>query len=150
MTSFSTQAIAGPVIGTMVSNDKGDLSNRVKCAGAQVKNNATTAVQATLLTGAGVVATAVGFKHSTPFTRFVDKSVDTIIKKGNLDYTPVKQFAQRIKNLPPRAKVLAAIGLPLAIGLSYIRDKYLYQAGQIDQKYTDMAKMKEDKEKVLA
>lgn len=44
MTSFSTQAIAGPVIGTMVSNDKGDLSNRAKCAGTQLKNNATTAV----------------------------------------------------------------------------------------------------------
>lgn len=149
MTSFSTQAIAGPVIGTMVSNDKGDLSNRAKCAGAHLKNNATTAAQAVLLTGACGAAGAVGYRHSTPIARFVDKGVDTIIKKGKLDYTPIKQFAQRIKSLPPKAKVLAAIGLPFVIGLSYIRDKYLYQAGQIDQKYTDMAKIKEDKEKVF-
>ena len=74
MTSFSTQAIAGPVIGTMVSNDKGDLSNRAKCAGAQLKNNATTAAQAVLLTGACGAAGVVGYRHSTPIARFVTKA----------------------------------------------------------------------------
>lgn len=37
MTNYITQAACGPVIGSIVSSDKGDIANRTKCAGAQLK-----------------------------------------------------------------------------------------------------------------
>lgn len=42
------------------------------------------------------------------------------------------------------------IGLPLLAISSYISGRHLYKMGQIDQKYTDQAKLKEHQQDVLA
>ena len=60
MTEFITNAALG-VKAPLVAKDKGDLSNRLNCAGAHIKNNAQTLVQDTVVIGgtalgAGVIA----------------------------------------------------------------------------------------------
>ena len=81
MTSFSTQAVCGPVIGSLVAKDKGDASNRTKCAGAQLVNNAKTMAQ-TALVGGGVYGAARAFiKHPNTIVvqtgaKFFDKIIN--------------------------------------------------------------------------
>lgn len=43
-----------------------------------------------------------------------------------------------------------AIGLPLMVISSFISGRHLYKMGQIDQKYSDQAKLKEHQNNILA
>ena len=45
--------------------------------------------------------------------------------------------------MPGKAKAFAIIAL------DYIRSKHLYKMGQIDQKYTDQAKIEENTKKIF-
>lgn len=46
--------------------------------------------------------------------------------------------------MPGKTKAIALIALPALLAVDYIRSKHLYKMGQIDQKYTDQAKLKEN------
>ena len=53
--------------------------------------------------------------------------------------------------MPGKAKAFVLIALPALLAVDYIRSKHLYKMGQIDQKYTDQAKIEENtKKNILA
>ncbi len=112
MTSFMAQSIGGPVIGSMVGTDKGDFSNRTKCAGP---------------------------RRLVKIAQTFDKVAKKILPKN-----------VNLKNISKKSKIAMVIGLPLLAISSYISGRHLYKMGQIDQKYTDQAKLKEHQQDVLA
>jgi len=148
MTNFSTQLVAGPVIGSMVSG-KGDVSNRTKCAGAQLKNNAATLLQFASVTGAGAgtVALARSYKFrgvAKPFVKVFDKIISKFPKEGSM-----ARIAEKLTHLPGWAKTAALVAIPVLAAVGYIRDKHIYKMGQIDQKYTDKAEIESKQKEYL-
>ena len=142
MTNFSTNAVAGPVIGSLVSKDKGDFSNRTKCAGSQLKNNVVTMLQLGAVGGAAVGTTKV-ISKSSKATLAVGKFFDKIVSK-----LPNCKFTDKLMKLPGKAKIAALVALPALLLVGYIRDKYIYKMGQIDQKYTDKVQIEEQTKKI--
>lgn len=142
MTSFTTQAIGGPVISSMVTSDKGDFSNRTKCAGAQLKNSLT----------AGLTSVAVGVAAGTGI-RYAAKNPRRLVKIAQAFDKIAKKILPKdvnLKKIGNKSKVAMAIGLPLMAISSFISSRYLYKMGQIDQKYTDKAKVEKHQKDVLA
>lgn len=150
MTSFSTQVVCGPVIGSLVAKDKGDASNRTKCAGAQLVNNAKTMGQ-TALVGGGVYAAARTFAKA-PNSKVVQTGAKVFNKIIDVIKLPKSStFVNKLLTMPGYAKAFALIALPALLAVDYIRSKHLYKMGQIDQKYTDQAKIEENtKKNILA
>lgn len=146
MTSLSTHAVCGPVIGSLVAKDKGDASNRTKCAGTQLVNNVKTMGQ-TALVGGGVYAAARTFaKH--PNTKVVQAGAKIFNKIIDVIKLPKSSsFVNKLLTMPSYAKALALVALPAVMLVNYIGAKHLYKMGQIDQKYTDQAKIEENTKK---
>ncbi len=137
MTAFITQATFGPVIGSMVSGDKGNFSNRTKCAGSQLVNNLSTTAQGAAVFGGGYLATKAIAKSPKAMSTVV-KVFDKVVSK-----LPQSKVA-KLLNLPGRTKLLAFAALPAILLLNYIAGKHIYKMGQIDQKYTDKAKLEQN------
>lgn len=164
MTNFAIQSTLGPVISPLVSKDKGSMGNRIDCAGAQLKNNVTTTLQAGAVV-AGSTAAAYGIGKSSKLAKAAAKVFDAIVNgfgrlfgksnlAGKLNKTIMQKAAKNLaKNnanfgadvlkktlnnirMGKGGLLIAAVALPL---LSYIGGKHIYKAGQIDQKYTDKA-----------
>lgn len=166
MTSFAVQSTLGAAA-PLVSKDKGSMGNRMDCAGAQIKNNLSTAVQTGLVTGAAVGTIKYSDKMPKALNK-VAKFFDTAVKKfaeANYMYTEkivrnapgrvngkfvsrggkiVKEFSPSIQKLLKASSktkfglAVAAITLPI---LTFIGAKGIYKMGQIDQKYTDKAQV---------
>lgn len=142
MTSFMTQSIGGPVVGSMVGTDKGDFSNRTKCAGAQLKNNLTTGLTSAAVgvaAGTGILYAAKSPRRLVKIAQAFDKVAKKILPKN-----------VNLKNISKKSKIAMVIGLPLLAISSYISGRHLYKMGQIDQKYTDRAKLREHQQDILA
>ena len=56
MTDYSVQSMAGTGITPLFSSEKGDMSNRLNCAGAQIKNNIKALAEDTVVIGGTVAA----------------------------------------------------------------------------------------------
>ncbi|MBR1424906.1 hypothetical protein IJ579_05030 [bacterium] len=166
MTNFLTQTVCGPVLSPVVAKDKGDVSNRAKCAGSQFKNNLSTLAQDTVVIGAGA-GTLKAAKEMPRLRRFFVRTFDKIVKWN----APIrKRFveltgeygtkfstfeltrgakAEKLLKLPGMAKVAALVALPVIAGISYIGTKHIYKMGQIDQKYTDKAKLEQHNKEIV-
>lgn len=143
MTSYLTNAVAGPVIGSMVSKDKGDFSNRTRCAGRQLANNASTMAQVAVVGGGAFAAGKLitkSAKATAAGVKVFDKLISVLPKNAN--------FVQKLMKLPGAAKVAALVALPALLLVGYIRDKHIYKMGQIDQNYTDKAKIEAETKKI--
>ena len=166
MTNYITQAACGPVIGSVVSSDKGDIANRTKCAGAQLKNNVATLAQDVVVIGGAAGAGALinkNAKLSAKVTKFFDKVVNKLMPGRKRDITlfgtggkPFKTFeirqsklAQKLLNMVPKGKIALAVALPALMAVSFISGKHLYKMGQIDQKYTDKAELRKHQDEVI-
>ncbi len=132
-------------------NTKGSLGNRVEYSTKQAGNLIKTDIKARLATSTGIGATflaAYGTLKSKGAQDIISKSMKSLANKFNLkeiaqELTPIlKEAAGKIKSLPAPVKAVAAVGLLLtsAIG-SQIRTQGVYEAGKIDQEYTDKAKL---------
>ena len=138
MTNYGTQCVLGPVISPAFSKDKGDFSNRMQCAGAQLANNAKTLLADTVVIGGalGGIACASKNKGVAKGLAKITHSVANFIKsRGGFG------AASKLKRLPLSIKAglpIMAVAMPL---LGYITHKALYKMGQIDQKYSDKAKI---------
>ena len=191
MTDYNTQVSLGTTISSLTSKDKGDFSNRVECAGAQIKNNLKTLAADTVVIG-GVVAGTQAARKSGTFAKIMSKPIDWIaqglsklksskyvrdekafakatkgmkketiealklknmttiikngkaIKVGKMVDTPTvfTRAANFLKNMKTSHKAIAVVGAIGSAILARIAQKHFYQAGQIDQKYTDKAKLK--------
>lgn len=138
MTSFIINSVS-PVIGSLVSKDKGDLSNRTECAVEHMKNNFKYNTANALVMGGGAYA---GYKILTKPSlyrkslRFINKVTNKIAKKA-------PKVAEKLTKLPGRAKVIGMIALPVLAAVGYLATKGTYEMGKIDQKYEDLARKKQ-------
>lgn len=156
MTNFAVQSTMG-ALSPLVSKEKGSVGNRMDCAGAHLKNNATTLAQT-----AAVGATAYGATRAVAnnmfgfggITRGLAKTFDYAMKGlGKLTKNPdlTKQVTEKLakwtapngftKSKVPGIKALAVIAAVTLPALGYIAHNHSYKAGQIDQKYTDKAQL---------
>lgn len=135
----TTMGVAAPLFAT----DKGDVSNRVKCAGAQLGNNARSLVEDVVVIGgtaAGLGAAAKGGK----FTKFMEKCFNSVANacKPLIADVAKSKFWNKIKSLPMANKrAMVAVGAIGLLASSFVAGKNLYKKGQIDQQYTDKAKL---------
>ena len=155
----------------LVSKDKGSFGNRMNCAGSQALNTAATAAAATaVIAGAGYAVkhsdklTAVTNKGMEVFNKIKNSKIaqktGTCLKKVNASGLLNKHFAgvknskfvqgtaNSIKNLSTKVSNVfkslpkgGKIGVAVALGAILLNG--IYRSGQIDQKYTDRAKMEE-------
>ena len=132
---------------TMTANDKGSFVNRTKCAGAHITND----VKYNVL-GAGVLAggAAAGYgvykkpdlvvKAFEKAGQWVSKlgSKLTGVKNGNIAKagTLVEKYATKVLEKLPKYGKAGALA-----ALTGVISKHSYQAGKIDQKYIDQAKL---------
>ena len=160
MTDFITNAALGATA-PLVAKDKGDLSNRLNCAGAHIKNNAQTLAQDTVVIGGTAIAARAVAKNKNLADKFCNvvskvtqKTVGTINKvlpnkvkdKAYKCFNKIRtritggDLIGKINKLSTKQK--GAIGILMSLGalaLGYVGYKHIYKAGQIDQKYTDKA-----------
>ena len=122
-----------PVTYSIVAKDKGDISNRFKCAGAQLVNQAKGVAGLTLV-GAGTTAVAYGVSKSSKIAGAIAKGIDVILKK-----LPSNKVVNKLLSATPKMKALGLVASAAAPVVAYIAAKTVYKAGQIDQKYTDRA-----------
>ena len=144
MADYSTMCISSP-IGAMVAKDKGDFSNRVKCAGEQALNNFKHNAMNTALIVGGAVATKKVLNNAdatAKAVRLFDKGAQFVNK-----FAPA--VAKKLAKIPGKFKVIGLIAAPIAAAVTYITSKALYKCGQIDQKYTDRAKIEAATNKTL-
>lgn len=166
MTSYIKQAVLGPVVSPLVSNDKGDVSNRMSCAGAQFKNNLSTLAQDVAVIGGAAVATKgitkntkLTEKFASGFNKIVNKLMPgvkrdiTIIKKSGFPFKTFEirqsKLAQKLLSMPSKAKVALSLMLPALAVTGFITNKAIYKMGQIDQKYSDKAAIREHQKEIL-
>ena len=143
MTNYSTQVIAGTGISPLFSSDKGDISNRLECAGQQIKNNLKAGGTGLLIGGAAVGA-GYAVKKSSKVANFLAKP----ISKG-AELIKNTSFGKYISKLPNKYKAMILIGVGAFATVLHFSGKYSYQAGQIDQKYTDKAALKKRATEVI-
>lgn len=169
MTCFETQVLLGTPVSPLVSKDKGSMGNRVECAAAQTGNIAKGLAADTVVIGGAALAGKQAIKRGK-FAAFLAKPVDAlqkvfaklgkeikvdnakklnVNKKFGFKFKQSKNYPERIANflkkMPTKYKalaVIAAVAIPL---VSYIGQRTTYKAGQIDQKYTDKAKVNSKK-----
>lgn len=154
MTSYIQQNILGASLSSMLSKDKGDISNKMSCATKQGVNNLKFSGGAVLTLGTtgGLMYLAAKKPNEIgkPFAMLTDgvtKLCDKLFKK--VKFENGDKLIGKLKSLSPKAKALgaiAAIGLP---AFAYIRNKWIYKMGQIDQHYTDKAKLEKHSNAIL-
>jgi hypothetical protein len=131
MTDFAVQCVIKPTISPFLSKDKGDIANRVQCATEQAKNS--------LVTGAkvGVVAGTTGL------LAFVGKKSPKLVQKfGQVAGKVIDKVLKTTKgSANPKLAAIGAVLVPALAALSYVVGEGIYKSGQIDQKYTDAAKV---------
>lgn len=80
--------------------------------------------------------------NSEAYSNLVDKAKN--IKKGGKIKNLIKSAFEKFSKLPKSNKYIAAAVAALGVlGLGYVTTKHSYKAGQIDQKYTDEARIEE-------
>lgn len=166
MTNFAVQSTLGAAA-PLVSKEKGSFGNRMDCAGAHIKNNAVSTLEAAAVGGTAYGAARIVATDKYGFnvlTKGLNKAVNNILKLiGKITKNPdfaentIKKFEDmaRKSQMPKGGKIakgcglgtmsarFKALGLIAAIALptiGYIAHNHSYKAGQIDQKYTDKAK----------
>ncbi|MBQ7450875.1 hypothetical protein IJS77_05595 [bacterium] len=144
MTDYSVQSMAGTGITPLFSSEKGDMSNRLNCAGAQIKNNIKALAEDTVVIG-GTVAAGYAAKKIPGLAKVLAAPVQWFA--DGVKAICSKPFFQKVGNfISGMSKTNKAIALISLIGLStlaYVGRKHAYKAGQIDQLYTDRAKLRE-------
>lgn len=121
---------------TMVDKSKGSFTNRTQCAKEHFKNNLAMNTKVAVLAGGSVLAVATK-----------PKLVTTVAAK-------IGQLAAKVpllKNIITNPTRAGKIGLAAAVGLSllHVIQKHTYKAGQIDQKYTDAAKIESQTKNII-
>ncbi len=97
MTSYAKNAVLGPVVAPMTDKTKGSFGNKVDCAGANIKNNATAYLQSAGVLGTVAVGTKLAAKNPSGFEKIANQ-VATTLSKGFNNLAGFKPF--RIKITP--------------------------------------------------
>lgn len=165
MTTLATNLVFSPVVAPLVSKDKGDVSNRVRCSGAQLFNNASTAGQLALVGGGTYALGKTIVKHpdskvvkviGNAYAKFINAIANSKIGAKFVEsvkkvYLKLPQILDKCNKLPMKARgAIAALVLSAMLVTGFIAKNHVYKTGQIDQKYTDQAKLEENKKNILA
>ena len=139
MTDFAVQCVTTPMLSPFVSSDKGDIASRLQCSAEQTKNAAATLVKGGTVAGGAGLLLYLG-KKCPKVAEVLGKGLDKV-----LDLLPNGKIVGTLKVASifasPKAKITALV-LPPAVALvSCIVGNGIYKSGQIDQKYTDAAKV---------
>lgn len=145
MTNFSTQMLS-PVISPLVSKDKGDVSNRFNCAGSQLANNAKVVLADTVVLG-GVASCAKAVQKDKKFAKAMAKCTQSFA--NFLNKHGFNGIGSKLKRIPIKTKALAPIVALASLAVGYITSNGLYKMGQIDQKYTDKAKIEAHQKQII-
>ena len=137
MSNVVVPLAVNPVSYSLVAGNKGDISNRAKCAGAQFVNQAKGIAGLTAV-GAGATLLTRATLKSPSLTKNVAKAVDWLLKK-----LPSSKVVSKLLSESPKTKAVGYIVALAASAAAYIAAKTIYKAGQIDQKYTDRATWEE-------
>ncbi len=121
---------------TMVDKSKGSFTNRAQCAKEHFKNNLAMNTKVAVLAGGSIAAAAIK-------PNLVTKAATGL---GNL-LSKVPLLKDVIKNPTKTGKIGLAATLGLA--LVHVIQKHTYKAGQIDQKYTDAAKIESQTKNII-
>ena len=156
MTDFATHAVLGGPVASMVAKDKGDISNRAQCAKEQLVNNVKTlAADTVVLSGVGG-ATALAVKKPNKLAKIYDGIRNSMnFHRADGKFDKVKNYIDDImrKCKTPKAKAAALLAtfvvLPAMGLISYINHRHSYREGQIDQKYTDKARLENQGKKLI-
>lgn len=133
---------------SLVEPGKGDISNRVNCAGAQLVNNLKTAAEEVVIIG-GTIAGARAAVKSNTFVKVMNNIFNStkkvlLGKNSSKASAIIVELLNKLKNLPAANKKALFMTLVLGeLGLSFVGMKRSFKSGQIDQKYTDKAKLKQ-------
>lgn len=159
MSGYVSNYMLGAPISSVVSKDKGDFSNRMNCAGAQIKNNVSTLAQDVVVIGGAAAGTAVATKNAKLTTK-IAKGFDKIVKRlahgcnrfkfsKNVTNINTGWVRKNLARLSPKAKVAIAFALPALAAVGFITQKHIYKMGQIDQKYTDKAALEKHQKEII-
>lgn len=128
---------------------EGDITNKAKAAGDQLKNN--------IVYGTAAAATGVATVAATHLTAKYNPVKDTLVKivdgtakttgKGLAKLFPkLKPALQKVgkdfAKIPGLAKAVGAIMMAGSSLISIIAHQRIYNSGKIDQKYENLAKLK--------
>ncbi len=142
MTSFAVHTTMG-TLSPIVSRDKGSMGNRLDCAAEQFVNNSTNLLKAGAVAGGAAGVTYAAAK-SGKFANVVInglKQVRTLMQKNKHTAKIANHITKALSHLPKAGKIgviAAALAIPV---VNYLGHKNSYEAGQIDQKYTDRANL---------
>lgn len=139
------------------TDSKESIRNKREHTIKQVLHAKQTQAKDTFATVAGVagsIGAAAAVSKSKTAQNFISKYIskglngiknNKVIKDTVEELSPyIKKCANKFKVLPTPAKVVLGIGLVLTTAASnLIRTKGIYDAGKIDQKYTDRAKLQQ-------
>jgi hypothetical protein len=144
------QPVSIRIATTMADSTKGSFTNRTQCTKEHIKNDCKTTLKLSLVSG-GVAAAAIKPNITEKVATYTGKRIAklysgaakllgmTKFKNGSLVETLTKVSEFTTKN----AKKVGLIGLA-ATGVALVASalvKHAYKEGQIDQKYTDSAKI---------
>lgn len=136
-------------------NEKGSIGNRIEHGAKQYLNLRKTIIKDEFALAGGIAATAGATAltaKSKTVQSFLSKGAKAIsnklkcsdtIKDIASEVTPyLKKGAEMFKALPTPAKAVLGAGLVLtSIVANQVHAKGIYEAGKIDQEYTDKAKL---------
>ncbi|MBP3820450.1 hypothetical protein J6G99_02265 [bacterium] len=151
MSNYSSIISSVPIV-TMFDSRKGDLSNRMSCAGEQYKNNIVESAKSVVVAGAAA-GTAYSIKRNPAMLSWLGKYLDKGLKKLVSiapKYIQSDKIVKKALNTSGKTKALAFLGAIFVSACSKITTDHAFRAGQIDQKYTDRAKIEAHNKDVLA
>lgn len=119
----------------MFDSSKGSMTNRYQCAKEHFKNNLSATVSGAAIGAAGAAGVIVAKKQPKIYLKVADK-LGKLLGKSD-------KIAKHIPDALKRGKVgLAVAGAIALVGATlHAITSYSYKSGQIDQKYTDAAKL---------
>jgi hypothetical protein len=152
------QPVSIRIATTMTDSTKGSFTNRTQCTKEHIKNDCKATLKLGLV-GGGVAATAINPSFTEKVATYVGKVFAKIysgaaklvgmtkLKNGSLaEYlTKVSEFTTK------NAKKAGLVGLA-ATGVALVASalvKHAYKEGQIDQKYTDAAKIEAKSKNII-
>lgn len=135
MSSYAISSIS-PVIGALVSNDKGDANNKRQCALEHMANNFKYNTSNLLIMAGGAHVTRKVL--TTP--KYAKVALNVFNKIAQKIGKVAPEVAKKLTKLPGKAKIVGLIAAPVLLAVGYLATKGTYEMGKIDQKYEDIAR----------
>jgi hypothetical protein len=142
----------------MADSTKGSFTNKTQCTKEHIRNDVNAAMKLSVV-GSGVAVAALKPKFAEKVAKFIGTAISNVsfevtnllgktkIKNGSFAKNLAKISEKISKNATKTGTVgLAIAGIALAVSASI---KHAFKEGQIDQKYTDAAKIESQTKNII-